>query len=67
MARYRIDLTRSAEREIAEAEEWIAADSPAAAGRWIDGLLAALETLEIMPARCPLAPEIKTMQKRLDS
>lgn len=57
MPRYRVELTEPAERDIAEAEEWIAADSPAVAEQWIDGLLAAIETLATMPARCPLAPE----------
>jgi toxin ParE1/3/4 len=58
VTRYRVELTEPAERDIAEAEEWIAADSPAAAAdRWIDGLLAGFESLETVPARCPLAPE----------
>jgi plasmid stabilization system protein ParE len=57
VTRHRVELTEAAERDIAEAEEWIAADSHAAAERWIDGLLAGFESLETMPARCPLAPE----------
>jgi plasmid stabilization system protein ParE len=55
--RFRVELTEPAERDIAEAEEWIAAASPAAAERWIDGLLSALESLGTMPRRCALAPE----------
>lgn len=57
MPQYLVDYTRAAAREIEEIEEWIAADSLEAAGRWIDGLLATVDRLERMPSRCPLAPE----------
>jgi plasmid stabilization system protein ParE len=57
VAQYLVDFTRAAECEIEEIEEWIGADSPKAAGRWMDGLLAIVDRLERMPTRCPLAPE----------
>ena len=57
MPQYLVDYTRTAAREIEEIEEWIAADSLEAAGRWMDGLLATVDRLERMPSRCPLAPE----------
>lgn len=57
MAQYLVDFTRAAEREIEEIEEWIAADSPEASLRWLESLLDAVDRLETMPARCPLAPE----------
>jgi toxin ParE1/3/4 len=57
VAQYLVDFTRAAEREIEGIEEWISADSPEAAGRWMGGLLDAVDRLERMPSRCPLAPE----------
>lgn len=57
MARYRLEVTEPADREIEEAEIWIAADSPATAERWAKGLFDVLRSLESMPARCPYAPE----------
>lgn len=57
MPKYLVEFGRAAEREIEEIEGWIAADSTEAAGRWMDGLLAAVDRLERMPFRCPLAPE----------
>ena len=57
MRRYRVDFSDTAEREIQEAGEWIAASSVEAAERWIDGLLSIVDRLELMPARFPLAPE----------
>lgn len=57
MAQYRVELTEPAKQEIAQAEDWIDAESPAAAERWIEGLYDALDGLRTMPARCSLAPE----------
>jgi plasmid stabilization system protein ParE len=59
VAQYRVELTEPAKLEIAEAEDWIDAESPAAAERWIEALYDALDGLQTMPARCPLAPENK--------
>jgi plasmid stabilization system protein ParE len=57
VAQYLVDFSRAAAHEIEEIEEWLAADSLEAAGRWMDGLLATVDRLERMPSRCPLAPE----------
>lgn len=57
MAQYRVELSEPAKLEIAEAQDWIDADSPTAAERWIEGLYDVLDGLKTMPARCPLAPE----------
>jgi len=54
---YRVEVAIPARQEIAEAEDWIAADSPEAAERWIEGLFDVLDRLKAMPARYPLAPE----------
>jgi plasmid stabilization system protein ParE len=60
VAQYLVELAEPAKLEIAEAEDWIDAESPAAAERWIEGLYDALDGLQTMPARCPLAPENKS-------
>jgi plasmid stabilization system protein ParE len=57
VAQYRLEVTAPAEQEIEAAQDWISVDSPDAAARWARGLFEALRSLDIMPARCPLAPE----------
>ena len=47
---------------LADAEEFVAFIrsqklEPRAAGRWYDGLTEAIESLALMPQRCPLIPE----------
>ena len=54
---YTVEITEPAARNIEEAFEWLHAESPAAAERWIDGLLATIHTLTRLPLRCPVAPE----------
>ena len=36
---------------------FIAREAPAAAAEWMEGVEAAIDSLEEMPARCPVAPE----------
>jgi plasmid stabilization system protein ParE len=55
--RYAVEITEPAEQNIEEAHDWLRAQSPEAASRWIDGLLGTIESLETFPLRCPLAPE----------
>jgi plasmid stabilization system protein ParE len=55
--RYRVEITGPAEKNIEESHDWLQAESPAAAVRWIDGLRGAIESLTNFPRRCPLAPE----------
>ena len=57
MKRFKILVASPAEADIEEAYLYIAKDSPDNAVKWRVGLLAAAETLETFPERCPLAPE----------
>jgi plasmid stabilization system protein ParE len=50
-------IARAAAREIEEQYNWLAERSEAAANRWRDALLEAIDTLEDHPERCPEAPE----------
>ena len=54
-----------AEREIEDAYRWLVKHAPSVADEWMDGLLAAVDTLEEMPARCPLAPEAQFFKEEV--
>jgi plasmid stabilization system protein ParE len=54
---FRVEITRRAAREIEENYNWLADRSESAAERWRDSLLAAAQSLEENPERCPEAPE----------
>ena len=62
---YLVELTRRAERDLAYLYERISAGDSAAAGRWFNGLEAAIYTLERLPRRCPVAGESKRAKRRL--
>jgi len=63
--KYRVEVTETAWTEVEEAYDWLAKHSPQAAIRWRSSLLEAVESLEIMPARCHLAPESKTWKREI--
>jgi plasmid stabilization system protein ParE len=52
-----VAIARKAAREIEEQYHWLAERSEAAATRWRNSLLQAIDTLEDNPERCPEAPE----------
>ena len=56
-AKFRVRITRAAERDIEETWNIIAHDSPEAATRFIRRLVEQIKTLERFPERCPLIPE----------
>lgn len=56
-ARFRVRITRTAERDVEEIWNFIAQDSPEAAERLIGRLEEHIETSERFPERCPLIPE----------
>jgi len=56
-ARFRVRITRTAERDVEEIWNFIAQDSPEAAERFIGRLEEHIETSERFPKRCPLIPE----------
>jgi plasmid stabilization system protein ParE len=54
---WNVVLARKAAREIEEQYDWLAQHSVAAANRWRDSLLEAVQSLEDNPQRCGEAPE----------
>jgi plasmid stabilization system protein ParE len=54
---FSVVIARKAAREIEAQYDWLAEPSEAAANRWRDALLQAIDTLEANPQRCPEAPE----------
>lgn len=49
----RVVLTRLAEADLTQIGDWIAQDSPAAAGRWIEAALTECQSLSAHPERYP--------------
>lgn len=54
---YTVTLSEPAEAEAESIMLRLAGVSPDFAGRWYDGLLTAIESLDTFPRRCPVAPE----------
>jgi plasmid stabilization system protein ParE len=54
---WNVVIARKAAREIEGQYDWLAERSEAAANRWRDSLLAAIDSLEDNPERCSEAPE----------
>jgi toxin ParE1/3/4 len=56
-AKYRVEITRAAEADVAGIWRFIARESEAAADEFIHQLERGTSTLERFPARCPPIPE----------
>jgi toxin ParE1/3/4 len=56
-ARFSVEITPSAETDIAEIWDYIAQDSPANAAAFILAIEAQIASLEKYPERCPRIPE----------
>ena len=56
-AKFRVRITRAAERDIEETWNFIAHDSPEEADRFVQRLEEQIETLKRFRERCPLIPE----------
>jgi plasmid stabilization system protein ParE len=54
---YHVIILPDAERELEEAYRWVREEAPHHADKWLDGLLAARDSLSEFPERCSLAPE----------
>ena len=54
---YGVIIQPDAQREIEESYAWLIPRSPQNAPRWLDGLNQAVQSLQQLPQRCPLAPE----------
>lgn len=57
MKKFRIDIKPTAESDLSKRYLQIAEDSPQNAVRWYFNIIEAIESLEILALRCPLAPE----------
>ncbi len=53
--RFGVEVTRRAERDIDRAYAWYKKRSPQGADVWHTDILAAIERLETLPRRCPVA------------
>jgi toxin ParE1/3/4 len=55
--KFRVDITATAESDVAEIWEYIAQDKPEAATAFVLHLEEQINALENFPERCPLVPE----------
>lgn len=55
--RYRVDVTRAAERDIAAIHAHIGRDNLPAAAAWLDSIERNIASLEQWPQRCPIVSE----------
>jgi plasmid stabilization system protein ParE len=62
---YVVELTRRAERVLVALYEFICAEDSAVARRWFNGLEKAIQKLEQLPRRCPIAPESQIADRQL--
>ncbi len=58
---FRVEITATAEADVAEIRDYIAHDSPEAATAFILRLEAQIDTLEKFPERCPRVPESRLL------
>ena len=56
-AKYRVEITKTAERDVEDIWDHIAADSVENASRFVIHLEKSIGTLERVPNRCPAIPE----------
>lgn len=63
MKRYRIIIKPTAEQDLAQCYQQIAQDSPQYAFAWYSTLIEAIEALDVMAERCPIAPEDAEIQQ----
>lgn len=57
MRKYRIEIKPTAEDDLARRYQQIAEESPQNAVRWYLQTIGAIEKLDILAERCPIAPE----------
>lgn len=60
--RYRVDITRTAARDIATIYAHIAYANPRAAAAWLDTVERNITSLEQWPRRCPIIPEASDLE-----
>jgi plasmid stabilization system protein ParE len=55
---FRVELTQRAQRDIAAIHAWLQSEQAGEAGaKWFTSLRAAIDSLTLLPTRCPIAPE----------
>lgn len=57
MKRYQVVMTPFAADNIHEAYDWLVAENPTFAAKWLDNIRSKILDLEIMPESHPIAPE----------
>jgi len=62
---YEVLMMPSAEAEADDAYLYIYENNPENAGRWYNGLVRTVLSLEDMPRRCPLVPENNSFQQEI--
>lgn len=65
MKRWRVIVELPAQRDIAKAFLWLAEREPDAANRWFNNIYETIGSLEILPERCPMAPESRTLKTEI--
>lgn len=63
MKEYNVNIRPTAERDLEQRYLQIAEDSPENALNWYSGLIDAIEKLDLMAERCPIAPEDADLQQ----
>ena len=63
MKKYRIDIKPTAENDLARRYAQIEKESPQNAVNWYLGLIEAIEKLDELAERCPIAPEDIDLQR----
>lgn len=63
MKRYRIDIKPTAEKDLERRFTQIEKHSPESAVNWYLGLIDAIKKLDVLPQRCPIAPENRDIQR----
>jgi plasmid stabilization system protein ParE len=54
---FRVELTKTAEADLAELCAWVVARAPGQGAVWFNGLEKTVASLDRLPERCPVAPE----------
>ena len=65
MKKYRIDIKPTAENDLIRRYRQIAEDSPQNALKWYLQIMDAIEKLDILAERCPIAPEDADIQNSM--
>lgn len=63
--RFRVAIGLAAFLDAEAIFDFIRADSPVEAGRWLDGLLAAIDSLGHFPRRFPRAPQARPTRREV--